>query len=144
MQVQSLVAHKGDRVATIRREASVADAAEALRANSCGALVVSDDGSHVEGIISERDIVRRLASSGANVLNATVEDVMTSPVTTCGPSETIEALMALMTERRIRHVPVVVDEVMVGIVSIGDIVKHHVAHLENENQALHDYFTTGR
>jgi CBS domain-containing protein len=141
VQVTGILSVKGNGVATIARTATVADAAEALRVNRCGALVVSSDGERVEGIVSERDIVRQLAAKGANVLMSTVADVMTSEVATCGPATQVEELMTLMTERRIRHVPVVADGALAGIVSIGDVVKYRVSQLEDENRTLYSYVT---
>ncbi len=141
MQVTGILTMKGTSVATIASTATVAEAAEALRVNRCGALVVSSTGDTVDGIVSERDIVRQLAAKGANVLMSTVADVMTREVATCGPTDTVEQLMALMTERRIRHVPVVTDGRLKGIVSIGDVVKHRVSQLEDENRTLYSYVT---
>jgi CBS domain-containing protein len=144
MKVQSILTVKGTAVATVQPIATVAEAVALLREHRIGALVVSNDGLHVDGILSERDIVRRLADDGVAVLEASVAEVMTAEVTTCSPNDTVDELMALMTELRIRHIPVVVDEELQGLVSIGDVVKHHVAHLETENQAMHSYITTGR
>jgi CBS domain-containing protein len=141
VQVTGILTVKGNGVATIAKSATVAEAAEALRVNRCGALVVSADGERVDGIVSERDIVRQLAAKGANVLMSTVADVMTTEVVTCGPTTTVEELMGVMTERRIRHVPVVVDGALAGIVSIGDVVKHRLGQLEDENRTLYSYVT---
>jgi len=109
-----------------------------------GALVVSDDGRRIEGIVSERDVVRRLAERGELVLSDQVATVMTAQVRTCAPEDAAEDLMRLMTEHRIRHLPVSVDDTLVGIVSIGDVVKWRVTELEDETRQLHDYITTGR
>ena len=145
MYVESILAVKGAEVATIGPEASVGEAVATLREHRVGALVVSSDGSHIAGIVSERDIVRRLADHAEGTLALAVGDVMTREVTTCGAKDTIEKLMWLMTEQRIRHVPVVDDDgVLVGIVSIGDVVKHRLGQLESENKALYEYITQGR
>ena len=145
MYVESILAGKGREVATITPDASVGAAVAALRDHGVGALVVSADGRSIDGIVSERDVVRRLAEEAGAVLDLAVSDVMTSEVTTCGGKDTIEKLMWLMTDRRIRHLPVVDEEgTMTGIVSIGDVVKYRLGQLESENRALYDYITQGR
>jgi len=141
MYVQQILAGKGDNVATIRPDATINESLELLRQHSVGALVVSTDGRTIEGILSERDIVRRLASYGAVALDHPVSAVMTGSVTTCRPDDEIGQLMWLMTQYRIRHVPVVTDNVMVGIVSIGDVVKHRLDELQRENDSLYQYMT---
>jgi CBS domain-containing protein len=115
-----------------------------LSQHRIGAVVVSADGSAIAGIVSERDIVRALAGEGAGVLGQPASSIMTSDVVTCGPATTVEQLMGIMTERRIRHVPVDDDGRLGGIVSIGDVVKNRVSDLENETQVLHDYIAHGR
>ena len=107
MQVQAILSHKGSDVATVEAAATVARAVELLRDHKVGALVVSDDGRIIEGIISERDVVRRLAAESAAALESTVARVMTRSVTTCRPEDELDHLMQLMTDQRIRHVPVV-------------------------------------
>jgi CBS domain-containing protein len=145
MYVQSILAAKGDDVATITPDASVRDAVALLNERRVGALVVSSDGRRIEGILSERDIVRSLGPHAAAALDLTVADLMTRQVTTCGQKDTIEQLMWLMTDQRIRHVPVADDRgELVGIVSIGDVVKYRLGQLESENQALYEYITHGR
>jgi CBS domain-containing protein len=144
MRVSAILAHKGSTVATIAPEAPVAEAAGHLRLRGVGALVVSSDGRGIEGIISERDIVLRLAEHGEAVLHERVAEVMTRDVHTCAPDDSCEDLARTMTEHRHRHLPVVVQGALVGIVSIGDIVKARLAELEEERRALHDYIVTGR
>jgi len=144
MRVATILTDKGATVATIDTEATLADAAAELRLRGVGALVVSRDGRHILGIISERDLVRRLAERGDAALHETVDAVMTREVYTCSPSDSSEELMAVMTERRTRHLPVVVDGVLAGIVSIGDIVKARLTELEMETRAMHEYIATGR
>jgi CBS domain-containing protein len=145
MYVESILAGKGTEVATVEPAATVHDALAVLRDRGVGALVVSHDGRAIDGILSERDIVRRLADQGEATLGLAVAEVMTSTVTTCAPKDTIEQLMWVMTERRIRHLPVMDGSGgLGGIVSIGDVVKSRLGHLESENQALHDYITHGR
>ena len=141
MLVGAILSRKGADVFTIDPDATVADAIEELRVHRCGALIVSSDGVVVTGIVSERDVVRHLAEHGHEVLNRPVASVMTGDVVTCSPSDTTEALMGIVTERRIRHVPVVADDRLAGIVSIGDIVAARVRELEEEAQLLHDYIS---
>ena len=145
MNVQSILGAKGADVATVDQTASLADAAARLRDLGIGALVVSDDGATIDGILSERDIVRALAAHGASALGRTVGSVMSTDVVTCACGDSVDALMASMTQRRIRHLPVVDDaRALVGIVSIGDVVKARLGQLEHENAALADYITQGR
>jgi CBS domain-containing protein len=145
MNVQSILGVKGADVATVSQGASLADAAAQLRDRGIGALVVSDDGVHIDGILSERDIVRALAAHGAGALGRTVGSVMSTDVVTCACEDSVHALMASMTERRIRHLPVVDPaQELAGIISIGDVVKARLGELEHENQALFEYITQGR
>lgn len=144
MRVSGILADKGDDVATIASSATLADAAAQLRERGVGALVVSPDGRAIEGIVSERDVVLRLAAEGADALDTTIDQVMTREVRTCAPDDNAEDLMRRMTEHRARHFPVVVDGALAGIVSIGDVVKWRVTELEDETRHLHDYITTGR
>ena len=141
MQVSQLLRRKGTAVATIAPTASVSAVLESLASNGIGALVVSADGRSVDGIVSERDIVRRLASDGAAVLDQPVGSIMTSSVRTCAPDASVDELMSLMTEGRFRHVPVTEDGALVGIVSIGDIVNARVRELETETEQLTSYIS---
>jgi CBS domain-containing protein len=145
MNVQSILANKGSDVATVGQDVSLADAAQMLRDRGIGALVVSGDGRAIEGIISERDVVRTVATHGAGALGRTVGSAMSTDVVTCANPDGVERLMALMTSRRIRHLPVVDDRGRLsGIISIGDVVKTRLNELESENKALFDYITHGR
>jgi CBS domain-containing protein len=145
MNVQSILQAKGSDVATITKVASLADASAHLRDRGVGALVVSDDGRHIDGIVSERDVVRALAAHGAGALGRSVSSAMSADVITCSAGDSVEELMVSMTERRIRHLPVIDgDRLLIGIVSIGDVVKARLGQLESENQALFDYITHGR
>jgi CBS domain-containing protein len=145
MNVQSILASKGSDVAVVGQRASLADAAAQLRDRGVGALVVSDDGRHIDGIVSERDVVRALAAHGAATLGRTVASVMSTTVVTCGPDDSVEELMSSMTERRIRHLPVLGDDgLLAGIVSIGDVVKSRLGELQGENEALTEYIHQGR
>lgn len=139
MQISILLAEKGMSVATIQRQATVAQAVGDLNHHGIGALVVSHDGSHIEGIVSERDIVRHLNDLGGATLNQPVESIMSPSVHTCSPDDDVESLMSVMTNRRIRHVPVVRDGTLCGIVSIGDVVKSRIGELEKHRSELLDY-----
>jgi CBS domain-containing protein len=144
VHIASLLQAKGTFVATIGPDQTVADVLARLAEHGIGALVVSHDGERITGIISERDVVRALHQRGVGVLGEPVAAVMTTEVHTCPPSETIDGLMALMTEQRVRHVPVVEEGKLAGIVSIGDLVKQRIAELERENSAIVEYIQTGR
>ena len=145
MNVRSMLDQKGADVATIGVGSSLADAAARLRDLGIGALVVTGDGDSIAGIVSERDVVRAVASHGATALGRTIGSVMTTQVVTCVAGDTVEHVMTLMTDRRIRHVPVVDDQgVLGGIVSIGDVVKARLQELRFENEALTEYLHQGR
>jgi CBS domain-containing protein len=144
MRISDVLRGKGDLVVTISPDQSVAALLESLAEHGVGALVVSTDGVQVAGIVSERDVVRHLTAMGDGLLDRPVQTIMTSEVHSCEPDTEVDDLMVMMTERRIRHVPVLVEGRMVGIVSIGDVVKHRVAELQTEAQTLHDYLETGR
>ncbi|HVH75175.1 MAG TPA: CBS domain-containing protein [Stellaceae bacterium] len=139
MNVETILRDKGRWVATIRPEATIAEAVKQLSAQNVGALVVSDDSDGVDGILSERDIVQALAEHGAELLNERVAAVMTRRVATCDPEDSVGDLMAEMTRRRIRHFPVVRDERLVGIVSIGDLVKSRLDEIEYEARSLRSF-----
>ena len=141
MQVASLLANKGNDVATISQERTVNDALPLLRERGIGALVVTGPTPPLVGIFSERDAVRALATSGADALNMTVAQLMSSDVLTCDVTTTVTELMGLMTGRRIRHLPVVHDQQLVGMISIGDVVKARFDELEHEKRDLLDYVT---
>jgi CBS domain-containing protein len=128
----------GTSVLTIRPEATLAELIDTLAEHNFGALVVSDDGRHLAGIVSERDVVRRLRA-GADALDAKVSEVMTTDVHVCEPHESLDDLMRLMTLRRVRHVPVVTDGQLSGLVSIGDAVKARISELEFERDQLNQY-----
>jgi CBS domain-containing protein len=117
----------------------VADAVAELREHRIGALVVSSDHKHIEGIVSERDVVRALTDRAGALLEDPVSSIMSSKVTTCSPDDEVESLMSTMTYMRFRHVPVVRDGVLCGIVSIGDVVKHRIVELEKDRNELVDY-----
>jgi len=141
LRIATLLAAKGDAVATIDGDATVHTAVAQLRSRGIGALVVSSDGEHIDGIVSERDIVRGLFDRHGSLLDEPVRSIMTAKVFTCGPDDDVDWLMAVMTERRIRHVPVVRDGVLIGIVSIGDVVKQRIGDLEADRKELVEYIT---
>jgi CBS domain-containing protein len=143
MNVETILSDKGSAVATIRPSDTVGAALDALVSRNIGALVASDDGERVDGIISERDIVHALAHHGSDLLTLTVAEVMTRPAITCDPSETVGELMAEMTNRRIRHLPVVRNGRLCGIVSIGDVVKNHLDEIEYEAKSLRSFIAGG-
>lgn len=143
MLVGSILQQKGHDVVTVEAGTSVAAAARQLTDHRIGAVVVMQGGAAV-GILSERDIVRGLAEHGEAVLRSPVAQLMTTDVTTCHRSDRVDDLMATMTDRRVRHLPVLEDGALVGIVSIGDVVKHRVEELQLEARTLHDYIETGR
>ncbi len=139
MRITDVLRRKGDLVVTIRPEDTVSSLLGALAEHRVGALVVADAEGAVEGIVSERDVVRHLQARGAGVLEDQVSSIMTSPVHTAEPETTLDELMVLMTQRRIRHVPVVVEGRLRGIVSIGDVVKHRIEELQSERDQLTAY-----
>ncbi len=139
MNVDAILRHKGSTVVTIRPDTTVGEAVEILRRKGIGALVVSEDGAAVDGILSERDIIHALADHHAEILDATVDRLMTRRVFTCTPRDSIGELMAQMTERRIRHIPVLRNDALVGIVSIGDVVKHRLDEIEWEANSLRNF-----
>ena len=142
MRIADVIRRKGGEVATIGPERTVAELLARLAEHKVGALVVSSDGSTVEGIVSERDVVRRLHRDGPSVLSSSVGQIMTAKVRTCAPEASVEDLMRVMTEHRFRHVPVVVDGALAGIVSIGDVVKHRIDELQAERDQLTAYITS--
>jgi CBS domain-containing protein len=139
MNVETILRTKGREVATIRPGETVASAADMLISRNIGALVVSENGQSVDGIISERDIVHGLTDRGADLLSLEVAEVMTRRVVTCDPGDTIDQLMAEMTNRRIRHFPVVEDGRLCGIISIGDVVKSRLDEVEYEARSLRSF-----
>ena len=142
MTVKTILSRKGTEVLTIEPTATLAAAVKMLAQRRIGALVVTGPGYRIVGIISERDIVRVLDARGTAVLDAPVAEVMTRKVVTCSLSETIAEIMERMTAGKFRHVPVVEQGRLAGIVSIGDVVKARLEDLEREQDALRDYIRT--
>jgi CBS domain-containing protein len=142
MNVEHILARKGREVKTIRPNVSVAEALRRLRAEGIGSLVVSENGTNLAGILSDRDILNAIADHGIDVLGESVRGVMTERVFTCSRDDRVSALMALMTDRRIRHVPVVEkDGRLCGMISIGDVVKQRLDDIQGEADALREYVT---
>ncbi len=139
MNVRDMLGQKGDAVATVRPDATVNSALHKLKLEGIGALVVSEDDQTVAGIISERDIVRGLTDQGAALLSMNVSELMTPSVKTCKPDDKIQDIMLEMTRSRFRHMPVVLDGKLCGIISIGDVVKSRLEELETETHVLRDY-----
>ena len=139
MRIYDVLRSKGTTVYTIRPDATVTELLDILASHNVGALVVSSDGTGVDGIVSERDVVRRIQDRGVPVLNEPVSSIMTSMVTTCTEQDTVEDLMRLMTDRRIRHVPVLRGGGLAGVISIGDVVKNRIGELEHERRNLIGY-----
>lgn len=143
MNAATILKAKGRDVLTVPPDATLEEAARLLSARGIGCLVVMERGGRLAGILSERDIVREVGRGGAARLQAKVADCMTKPVHTCAPLDTIDQLMAEMTTRRFRHIPVVEAGEMIGLVSIGDVVKLRIAEAEMEAQAMRAYITAG-
>jgi CBS domain-containing protein len=139
MNVHTILRNKGKSVVTIHPDATIERAVGVLHQRGIGALVVSDDGENVAGILSERDIVEALGRHGTELLAVSVAEVMTCPVVTCEPEDSVAELMAEMTSRRIRHFPVVEDGRLIGIVSIGDLVKNRLDQIEYEAHSMREF-----
>ncbi|MEI2786340.1 MAG: CBS domain-containing protein [Candidatus Nanopelagicales bacterium] len=142
MKISSILSNKGSFVATVSPDASVSQLLALLAEHKIGAVVVADADGSVGGIVSERDVARAAHTHGAGALEQPVSAIMTELVVTCAPGASTEELMSLMTERRVRHIPVIEDDEMVGIVSIGDVVKARLAELETERDALQAYISS--
>ena len=141
MRITDVLRGKGTNVVTVRPDSPVTELLDLLAHHGVGALVVSTDGETVEGIVSERDVVRRLQRDGADMLACPVSEIMTAEVATAEPDVHLDDLMRLMTEGRFRHVPVLVDGELSGLVSIGDVVKHRIDELQSERDQLTAYIT---
>jgi CBS domain-containing protein len=141
MNVKHILERKGRAVTTIKTGATIAEAAETLATAKIGAVVVSDDGQSIDGILSERDIVRVIGTDGPTALNRPVTTAMTADVITCKPEDRINVLMNMMTQRRIRHLPVAENGKMTGLISIGDVVKERMDEIEADAAAMRDYIT---
>jgi predicted transcriptional regulator len=143
MSIESILRHKGTEVATIRPEASIKSAADWLRARNIGALVVTS-GQAVLGLVSEREIVHALSRYGDTAASMPVNEIMRSGVITVSPDASVNRVMTLMTRHRVRHMPVLRDGKLAGIISIGDVVKHRLEDLELETTVLRDLYIAAR
>ena len=141
MRVTEVLRRKGGTVVTIAPDRSVRELLGLLEEHGIGAVVVSGDGTGVDGIVSERDVVRSLHTDGDGVLDAAVSSIMTVEVESCGPQDQVDELMAVMTDSRVRHLPVLEDGRLIGIVSIGDVVKHRIAEIQAERDQLTAYIS---
>ena len=139
MRISNVLRSKGATVVTVQPDETIKGLLRLLAEHRIGAMVVSTDGRTLEGIVSERDVVRALHTEGPALLDRKVSDIMTADVHTCGPEAPIDDLMRTMTDERVRHIPVVVDGVLRGIVSIGDVVKFRIDELTSERDQLSAY-----
>ncbi|NLV78009.1 MAG: CBS domain-containing protein [Rhodococcus sp.] len=142
MRIAEILRNKGAAVQTVPPSTTVCELIGDFARHNIGAVVVVDAGT-VVGIVTERDIVRKLHERGPSVLVAKADEIMTGAVATCLPTDTVDSLAATMTERRIRHLPVVVEDRLVGIVSIGDVVKSRIDELQSERDQLESYIARG-
>lgn len=142
MKLEDVIRSKGNSVVTIAPTASVTELVSLMADNNIGAVVVSSDGATIEGIVSERDVVRGLAQRGAQAVDATVGDLMTADVIVGTPEDRIEETAHTMTVKRVRHVPIKVDGKLAAIVSIGDVVKYRIDQLTDERNHLLEYLHT--
>lgn len=143
MNVATILGEKGNNVVTGNPEDSILDIAKMLRKHRIGCIVLSDGKDGIAGIVSERDLVRAIADSGSDILTSPVSKCMTKKVVACQKSDTIDTIMAAMTDGRFRHMPVVEDEKLVGVISIGDVVRLRIAEAELEAAAMREYIATG-
>ncbi len=142
MTVARILRSKGLEVITAAPHQSLRDVASILSTRRIGALVVTDPAGRVLGIISERDVVRAIANAGANALDTPVSSAMTAKVVTTTEDAAINSMMEIMTNGRFRHLPVVRDDKLIGVISIGDVVKNHIEAIESEHRALRDYIAS--
>lgn len=143
MYVDTILRKKGDTVIAVEPETLVSAAAQILHENRIGAALVRDSSGKIIGVLSERDIVRGVAVNRETCLSMTVRDLMTHPVISCSPNDSIDRIMEQMTERRIRHLPVMQGDTLLGIISIGDVVKQRISEIEHESEALKQYIAAG-
>ncbi|MEX0347297.1 MAG: CBS domain-containing protein [Rhizobiaceae bacterium] len=139
MKVSDILRQKGDAVMTVRPDDTMENLCHRLRIERVGALIVSADGEAIDGIISERDVAHGLAEHGADLPATKVSSLMTKSVVTCSPEDTIADIARIMTNRRVRHLPVKSGGKLAGIVSVGDVVKHRIDEIEMEANVLRDY-----
>ena len=143
MRANDILVKKGREVVTIDGLASLADAIGTLAKRNIGAVLVMDSHGKMSGILSERDIMHLLAGAPTGYRETPVSEVMTEHVFTCPPTATVDEMLTLMTERRVRHLPIMEEDRLVGLISIGDVVKHRLEQAVGEAEALKDYIATG-
>ena len=143
MNVATILGEKGSEIVTATPDASLLEIAKTLRKHRIGCIVLNDGKGGIAGIVSERDLVRAIAESGRDILSSSVSKCMTKNVVTCQKSDTIHTIMAAMTDGRFRHMPVVEDGELVGVISIGDVVRLRIEEAELEAAAMRDYIATG-
>jgi CBS domain-containing protein len=142
MNVRAILADKGFDVVTLTTDVSIADAIALLAKHRIGALIVAGDNKVIKGILSERDIVRALAEDGAGALKRSVSELMTANVKVCTEDHTVNDVMEIMTRGRFRHLPVERDGKLVGVVSIGDVVKRRIEEVQREAEEIRSYIAT--
>ena len=142
MNVKAILAAKGDDIVSIEPTADLTAATKLLTAHRIGAVVIRGAGGRLAGILSERDIMRALAENGPEALTLPVGQVMTRDIETCGEDDTVASIMERMTAGRFRHMPVIANSKLVGLISIGDVVKQRVDEIERESEAMRDYIRT--
>lgn len=142
MKIETILEAKGSTVYSVRADDSIADAIKLLNQHNIGVVVVVDDKDAIAGILSERDVVRNMADDGGAIMQARVSKCMTANPFTCTPDSTVDELMQLMTRRRIRHVPVVDQGRITGLISIGDVVKRKIEEAEEEAAAMREYIAS--
>ena len=142
MHVERILALKGNDVISLAINETIGRAIDVLSENRIGAILIRDDDGFVRGVLSERGIVRGLGQMGARCMDMSVAELMTRDVVFCGPEDDIDTIMAVMTERRIRHLPVMRDNQLLGIISIGDVVKFRIEEIETEAAAMRQYIAT--
>jgi CBS domain-containing protein len=144
MKVSDIIQTKGSVVKTVRPESSARELAVRLHADQIGAMVVSSDGKSIDGIVTERDLAYGLAAHGRDLPTIAVSRLMTNVVVVCSPEDSITHVMKVMTQRRVRHLPVKQHDQLVGIISIGDVLKHRLDELELEANVMRDYAVAAR
>ena len=144
MKVSDIIQTKGSVVKTVRPESSARELAVRLHADQIGAMVVSSDGKSIDGIVTERDLAYGLAAHGRDLPTIAVSRIMTNVVVVCSPEDSITHVMKVMTQRRVRHLPVKQHDQLVGIISIGDVLKHRLDELELEANVMRDYAVAAR
>ena len=142
MSVAHILKEKGSTVVTVTPADSVQSIVDTLARHRIGAVVVIDKGGNIAGIVSERDVVRAMAGNAASVVGKSAADIMTARVMTCGPGDTEAELVSLMTDNRVRHLPVVANGRLVGMISIGDVVKHRMETMEREADQMKTYIAS--